>query len=56
MATKRSSPSQSKPEAAAPPEPYEGEMRSPFIPLLWLLIPFAAVVIYGIATSPRFSH
>ncbi len=36
--------------------PGEGEMRSPFIPLLWLLIPFIGCIIYGVLTSPRFSH
>jgi hypothetical protein len=34
-----------KPEGAAEPE-----MRSALLPLIWLLIPFVAVVVYGLMT------
>jgi hypothetical protein len=51
MATQRSAssaPSQAKPQA----NPDE-EMKSPFIPLLWLLVPFVALLVYGFVTTPR---
>lgn len=56
MATKRPPAASREPEAPHPNPYAEGEMRSPFIPLLWLLIPFLGVILYGIITSPRFHH
>ena len=54
---KASSKSAEKPakadQPAPAPEKAEGqpEMRSALLPLLWLLIPFAAVVVYGLLTK-----
>jgi hypothetical protein len=52
MATKRASAPPSGP-AANPTPSHDSEMRSPFIPLLWLLIPFVALIVYGVLTSPH---
>ena len=51
MATARSSAS-SEPAPKAPANP-DGDLKSPFIPLLWLLVPFVALVIYGFLTRPH---
>ncbi len=51
MATARSS-ATSDP-ASKPPANPDAEVRSPFIPLLWLLVPFIALLIYGFATKPH---
>lgn len=48
MATARSSASSAP--APKPPANPDGELKSPFIPLLWLLVPFVALIIYGFAT------
>jgi hypothetical protein len=37
-------------------DPAEPQLKSPFIPLLWLLIPFIGCIIYGVLTSPRLMH
>ena len=52
MATPRSSASSSPSEAKPPANP-DGELKSPFIPLLWLLVPFVALIVYGFATRPH---
>jgi hypothetical protein len=56
MATKSSETPRAEAKQAIEPAPGEGELRSPFIPLLWLLIPFIGCIAYGIVTSPRFIH
>jgi hypothetical protein len=48
MATARTSEA-SQPVSKPPANP-DSEMKSPFIPLLWLLVPFVALIIYGFAT------
>jgi hypothetical protein len=40
----------SEPPASAPPPGTAAKMRTPLIPLLWLLVPFLAVFIYGLLT------
>jgi hypothetical protein len=32
-------------------EPHEGKLHSPIVPLLWLLIPFVGVIVYGYLTG-----
>lgn len=52
MANQRTSGARETP-ASAQAQAGETQMKSPFIPLLWLLIPFIAVIVYGILTSPH---
>jgi hypothetical protein len=49
-ADKPAKPAAEQPEAAGQSDA-QPEMRSALLPLLWLLIPFATVVVYGLLTK-----